>query len=74
MDKPVAGATVVLGEVGLTGEVRAIGHVESRIAEVKKMGFKRCLVPEGNFRRISDIAGIEVAGINSISKAVDTLF
>ena len=74
LDKPVAGATVVLGEVGLTGEVRAIGHVESRIAEVKKMGFKRCLVPEGNFRRISDIAGIEVAGINSISKAVDTLF
>jgi len=74
LDKPVADATVVLGEVGLTGEVRAIGHIESRIAEVKKMGFKRCLVPDGNFRRISEIAGIEVAGIKSVSEAVDTLF
>jgi len=74
LDKPVADATVVLGEVGLTGEVRAIGHVDSRIAEVKKMGFKRCLVPDANFRRIRDIAGIKVAGIKSVSEAVDTIF
>jgi len=74
LDKPVANATVVLGEVGLTGEVRAIGHVDSRIAEVKKMGFKRCLVPDGNFRRIRDIAGIEVAGIKSVTEAMETIF
>jgi len=74
LDKPVADATVVLGEVGLTGEVRAIGHIDSRIAEVKKMGFNRCLVPDGNFRRIRDIAGIRVAGIKSVSEAVDMLF
>ena len=74
LDKPVADATVVLGEVGLTGEVRAIGQVDSRVAEIKKMGFKRCLVPDGNFKRIRDIKGIQVAGIKSVSEAVEALF
>jgi len=74
LDKPVANGTVVLGEVGLTGEVRAIGQVDSRVAEIKKMGFKRCLVPDGNFKRIRDIKGIQVAGIKSVSEAVEALF
>jgi len=74
LDKPVADGTVVLGEVGLAGEVRAIGQVDSRVAEVKKMGFKRCLVPDGNFKRIPDIKGIQVASIKSVSQAVDILF
>ena len=74
LDKPVADGTVVLGEVGLAGEVRAIGQVDSRVAEIKKMGFKRCLVPEGNFKRIRDIKGIQVASIKSVSQAVDILF
>ncbi len=74
LDKPVADGTVVLGEVGLTGEVRAIGQVDSRVAEIKKMGFKRCLVPDGNFKRIRDIKGIQVAGIKSVSEAVEALF
>ena len=74
LDKPVPDGTVVLGEVGLTGEVRAIGQVDTRVAEVKKMGFKRCLVPDGNFKRIRDIEGIKVAGIKTVSEAVDLLF
>jgi DNA repair protein RadA/Sms len=74
LDKPVPDGTVVLGEVGLAGEVRAIGQVDIRLGEVKKMGFKRCLVPESNLKRIHDIDGIEVSGINKVSEAVDTLF
>ena len=74
LDKPVPDGTVVLGEVGLTGEVRAIGQVDTRVAEVKKLGFKRCLVPDGNFKRIRDIEGIKVAGIKTVSEAVDLLF
>ena len=74
LDKPVPDGTVVLGEVGLTGEVRAIGQVDIRLAEIKKMGFKRCLVPSGNFKRIRDIEGIKIAGIKTVSEAVDMLF
>jgi DNA repair protein RadA/Sms len=74
LDKPIPDGTVVLGEVGLTGEVRAIGQVDIRIAEVKKMGFKRCLVPGSNLKRIPDIAGFEVAGIKTVPEAIEMLF
>jgi DNA repair protein RadA/Sms len=74
LDKPVADGTLVLGEVGLTGEVRAIGQVDTRIAEAGKMGFNRCVVPQGNFKRIREIDGIKVTGIKSVAEAVDMLF
>jgi len=74
LDKPISDGTVVIGEVGLTGEVRAVGQVDTRIAEAKKMGFKRCLVPDSNLKRIPDIDGIKVSGIRKVSEAVDTLF
>ncbi|MCK4988077.1 MAG: DNA repair protein RadA, partial [Desulfobacterales bacterium] len=74
LDKPISDGTVVIGEVGLTGEVRAIGQVDNRVAEAKKMGFNRCLVPDGNLKRIPDIDGIEVAGIKTVSEAVEMLF
>jgi DNA repair protein RadA/Sms len=74
LDKPISDGTVVIGEVGLTGEVRAIGQVDTRIGEAKKMGFKRCLVPDSNLKRIPDIDGIKISGISKVSEAVDTLF
>ena len=74
LDKPVPDGTVVLGEVGLAGEVRAIGQVDIRLAEIKKMGFKRCLVPHSNLKRIADIDGIEVAGITTVPEAIEMLF
>jgi DNA repair protein RadA/Sms len=74
LDKPVSGGTVVIGEVGLTGEVRAVGQIDKRVAEAKKMGFKRCLVPDSNLKRIPDIDGVEVAGIKTVPEAVETLF
>ena len=74
LDKPISNGTVVIGEVGLTGEVRAIGQVDTRVAEAKKMGFKRCLVPHSNLKRIPDIDGIKVSGVRNVSEAVDTLF
>jgi DNA repair protein RadA/Sms len=60
--------------VGLTGEVRAIGHVETRIAEAKKMGFTRCLIPKSNLKRMTKIKGIEIIGVNTISMAMEELF
>lgn len=74
LDRPVSEGTVVLGEVGLTGEVRAISHAEIRVMEIKKMGFKRCLVPESNLKRMAGIADIELAGIKNISEAMELLF
>jgi DNA repair protein RadA/Sms len=75
LDQPIPNGTIVLGEVGLTGEVRAIGHVEIRIAETRKMGFTRCLVPESNLKRMpAKNEEIEIIGIKTVSEAIETLF
>lgn len=74
LDRPVAEGTVVLGEVGLTGEVRAINHVETRVSEIQKMGFRKCLLPDSNLKRMAGIEKIELAGIKNISEAMELLF
>ena len=61
---------VVLGEIGLTGEVRAAGHVEARLREAAKLGFRRCLVPQTNVQAASMVAGIESIGIRTVSEAL----
>ncbi|MBA4369175.1 MAG: DNA repair protein RadA [Desulfobacterium sp.] len=74
LDRSIDSGTVVIGEVGLTGEVRAISHPDIRVSEIKKMGFTRCLVPASNLKRMSITQGIEVIGIHNISQAVEILF
>jgi len=74
LDKPVADGTVVLGEIGLTGEVRAIGQVDTRLSECRKMGFTRCLVPFGNLKRLPAIEGMEITGVKTVSEVVENLF
>jgi len=74
LDKPISEGTMVLGEVGLTGEVRAIGQVDTRISESRKMGFTRCLAPASNLKRLPDIKGIEIMGVRTVSEAVESLF
>ena len=74
LDRPVMKGTIVFGEVGLTGEVRAISHMETRVAEAKKMGFTRCLVPQSNVKRMAGIKGIELVGVKNVEEAVEELF
>jgi DNA repair protein RadA/Sms len=74
LDKAMPENTVVLGEVGLTGEVRAIGQIDNRVAEIKKMGFTRCLVPDTNLKRIPKIEGIEISGVKTVGEAIEALF
>ncbi len=74
LDKPVSDRTVVMGEVGLTGEVRAIGQVDTRIYESAKMGFNRCIVPQSNLKRLPAVDGVEIVGVSTVSEAVESLF
>ncbi len=74
LDKPVTGQTVVFGEVGLTGEVRAVGQVEARLNEAHKMGFTRCVLPTGNCQRCSRSADLEIVGVSQVAKAMEVLF
>ncbi|MFZ5573530.1 MAG: DNA repair protein RadA [Thermodesulfobacteriota bacterium] len=74
LDRPLAGGTVVLGEVGLAGEVRAISHVDLRVQEAAKMGFSRCIVPGGNLKRMTAGHELEVIGIGTVAEAMEILF
>ncbi|MFO7554619.1 MAG: DNA repair protein RadA [Desulfobacterales bacterium] len=74
LDRPIQKGTIILGEIGLTGEVRAISHIENRIAEAKKMGFNRCLVPQSNLKRITGIKGIKLIGVKNVSEAMEEVF
>jgi DNA repair protein RadA/Sms len=74
LDRPIQKETIIFGEVGLTGEVRAVSHVETKVAEAKKMGFTRCLVPHSNLKRMTEIKGIELIGIKTVSEAMEGLF
>jgi DNA repair protein RadA/Sms len=75
LDKPIPSKTMVIGEVGLAGEVRGIHQAEMRMKEASKLGFKRCLLPKSNRSRITlEFSGIEIVGIGSVEEALETLF
>ena len=74
LDRPVDPHTLVIGEVGLAGEVRAVGQIEARVREGAKLGFRRCVLPESALRQLPALEGIEVRGVRSLQDAWEVLF
>ena len=72
-EMPIEPGLLILGEVGLGGEVRAISQAELRIREAAKMGFKRALLPERNLAKLDGVNGIELIGINDVREALDVV-
>jgi DNA repair protein RadA/Sms len=72
-ESPIEHLTMVMGEVGLGGEVRAINQAELRIREAAKMGFRRCLLPERNLAKVERIDGIDLFGIREVGEALDAV-
>ncbi len=74
LGRPIDQLTVVFGEVGLAGEVRAVGGVEARLVEVASLGFKRVLLPEASLLRLeSEPAGLELMGVRDVSAGLAKL-
>lgn len=65
-DKPVDEKTICFGEVGLSGEVRAVNMAEQRVQEAKKLGFEVCILPEVCRAAMPQVTGIRLVGVNSI--------
>ena len=61
--------TAIVGEIGLSGEIRAVNHIEKRITEAQKLGFKRIIIPETNDIQ-NDIKGIEIIKVRRIIEAI----
>ncbi len=72
LDKPIDPHTMVIGEVGLAGEVRAITQPEQRIVEAEKLGFKTCILPAGNLKRLKK-GRIKLEGVATVEAAMQLL-
>ncbi len=71
--RAVDARTLVFGEVGLAGEVRAVNLPEIRMVEAAKLGFERCILPEQNRRRLTNEPGLELVGVKHLEQALDAL-
>ena len=72
-DVPLDSGTAVFGEVGLGGEIRAVSHVEARLAEVKQLGFERALLPKANTKGLTAPKGLELLPVRRLGEALDLI-
>jgi len=73
-DRPIGPLDLVLGEVGLAGEVRAVSRAESRINEALKLGFQRVFLPRNNLPAEKGPRAIELVGVSSLAEALEKAF
>jgi len=60
------------GEVGLSGEVRAVTNIDRRVTEAAKLGFKTVVLPQGNLAQVTDVS-VELIGVKDIQTALDRI-
>ncbi len=70
LDKIINNETVIIGEVGLGGEIRSIGHIEKRIREAEKLGFKDAVIPKHNMKNITGKSKIRLIPVDYLSEAI----
>lgn len=72
-DTPIRDDTLVIGEIGLGGELRSVSNCEQRIKEAERLGFKRCIIPRHNLKTLSDgfKGDIEIVGATNVNGAYE---
>ncbi len=72
-DSVIDSTTIVFGEIGLAGEVRAVNNCEQRIRECERLGFKRCIIPRQNLKKLNrnSLGDIEIIGVRNIREAFE---
>jgi DNA repair protein RadA/Sms len=73
-DKPIGDDLVALGEVGLTGELRSVSQMDTRLAEIARLGFKRCVVPAQGKSKLKIPAGLQVQTAKTLYDAIKIAF
>jgi len=72
-NRPIDEKTIVFGEVGLSGEVRAVNMAQQRVQEAKKLGYQTVIMPRVNLEGMDKVDGIRVLGVGGISEAIDMI-
>ncbi|MBR5126303.1 MAG: DNA repair protein RadA [Oscillospiraceae bacterium] len=71
-DTPIADDLVAIGEVGLTGEIRTVSHMNQRLGEVSRLGFTKCIIPRGGSEKLEIPKGLTVYRVRNIREAIET--
>ena len=72
-DKPIPSDLVAIGEVGLTGELRAVNGLGQRLSEVRRIGFTKCLIPARNSGRLTEPEGLQLIRVRNIREALSAI-
>lgn len=73
-DYPIPDEMVILGEIGLSGEVRTVPRILERVNESKRLGFTKCVVPKSCLKHLSSVKGdIDLIGVSTLSEAISLL-
>jgi len=72
-DKVIDNQTIIIGEVGLGGEIRSVGHIEKRIQEAQKLGFKTVVIPSGNMKEIKPSSNISIKNFDNLEQVIKNL-
>ena len=72
-DRPVDEKTILFGEVGLSGEVRAVSLAEQRVNEAVKLGFETCILPQICLDKMKKREGIRLIGVKNVREAIGVL-
>lgn len=70
-DRPISSTLAAIGEVGLTGEIRAVNHLSQRLQEVSRLGFKHCIIPRSGSDHVEIPGSLEVFRVRNIREAIE---
>jgi DNA repair protein RadA/Sms len=74
LDKIIDNTTIIVGEVGLGGEVRSVSNIEKRIQEGEKLGFKKIILPRNNSKEINKKSTIHIVPVENLSETLGLIF
>ena len=70
-DQAIPDDLVAIGEVGLTGEIRSVSHMNQRLQEISRLGFKKCIIPRGGAEKLEIPKGLEIYRVKNIHEAIE---
>ena len=71
-DVPVPDDLAAIGEIGLTGEIRSVSHMNQRLGEVARLGFRKCIIPRGGSEKLEIPQGLTVYRVKNLREAIET--
>ena len=72
-EKVIENQTIIIGEVGLGGEIRSVGHIDKRIQEAEKLGFKNAIIPSSNKKELKSSGSISLKTFDNLDQVVKSI-